>query len=123
MIQRSAEIGLIFDASQDRNGAYNANATAIHLDQDGMYRPDGSPPGKQWNYFVTKSGMDTTQALYINNNDQNSDGSCAFDIRFRHNRNDTANVLFVDGHCGSFRLRQNVNSDIKMSNFYVDTAN
>ena len=116
MISRSSEIVLIMDGSQINDAAhnYNANAVAINLDESGLYRTDGTGPGKQWNAFFTRAGMDLNQGIYVPNNET------VYDIRFRHNKNTTANCLFVDGHAGSFRIKQGVASDATMSNFYVD---
>lgn len=115
-IKRAAEIVLIFDGTQSFDATHkgNCNAFATNLDESGLYRPDFQN-GRQWNYFVTKPGQDLNPAIYVPKDDTN------FDIRFRHNRNDTANCLFVDGHCDSFRLRLGQNSDLKLRNFFVET--
>ena len=126
-IKRSSDICLIFDGSQCNIVGYkpgelhwNANAVAKNLDSSGLGRTDGSAGSKQWNCFVNKSGMDLTMPIYASNGDAPPNTASAFDIRWRHNRNDTATVLYVDGHAGSMRLRFGQNADAKMSNFYVD---
>ena len=118
-IKRSSEIALIFDGTQiyDATHLGNCNAVAVNLDADGLYRSQ-TLGGRDWNYFVTKPGMDSSVAIY----GSNVDGG-AYDIRFRHNRNDTTNVLFVDGHCDSLRIRVGQNADAKLSNFFIDRAN
>ncbi|MDB5327591.1 MAG: hypothetical protein JWM57_3160, partial [Phycisphaerales bacterium] len=63
-IKRGSEIVLIFDAIQMIALNGNANAVAVNLDADGLYRNDASS-GRQWNFFVNKQGMDQTQAIYV----------------------------------------------------------
>jgi len=120
-IRRSSEIALIFDGAQVQSFDWNCNATATNLDNNGLWFSSISPGAKSWNFFVSGAGMDLSQPIWIPNGDSPSAPALAYNIRFRHGRNDTANILFVDGHCGSFRLRQNQNADAKMANFYVDT--
>ena len=119
-IRRSSEIALIFDASQVQADDWNCNATATNLDNNGLYYSSIVPGGKSFNYFVAAPGMDLSQAIYAPNGDSPSIPTIAYNIRWRHNRNDTANLLFCDGHCGSFRLRVGQSADAKMSNFYLD---
>lgn len=125
-IKRSSDIALIFDGSQCNIIGYapgqlnwNSNAVAKNLDASGLGRTD-SQNGRSWNCFVTKAGMDLNTPIYASNGDAPPNTGSAFDIRWRHNRNDTANFLFVDGHADSMRLRFGQNADAKMKNFYID---
>jgi prepilin-type processing-associated H-X9-DG protein/prepilin-type N-terminal cleavage/methylation domain-containing protein len=125
-IKRASDIAIVFDGSQVNivgwtpgELGWNANAVAKNLDQSGVYRTD-KQGSKSWNGFVFKIGMDQTQPIYATNGDAPPNTGSAFDIRWRHNRNDTANMLFADGHASSLRLREGQNSDAKMSNFYLD---
>ena len=63
------------------------------------------------------------QAIFAGNNDWNNndyDPRAYTEIRFRHGRNNTANFVFADGHAETLELKQNVNSNFKLGNLYVN---
>lgn len=118
-IQRSAEICLIWDASQVQALNWNANAVSKNLDQSGYYAKYTNN-GRSWNYLLVGPGIMMGQAIYATNADDPPNTGSGYDIRWRHGKNDTANFLYVDGHADSMRLHFGVNSDAKCANFYVN---
>ena len=125
-IRHSSDIAMIWDGNLNLTALDgNAAPVATGLDQDGLYRNDtGDPNHGPWNYLLAGNGVNMNWAPFASNYDvSNANGNTrtqTAQIRWRHRKNDTANFLFADGHADSISLKQNVNSDLKLRNLYVN---
>jgi prepilin-type processing-associated H-X9-DG protein len=126
-VRYASDIAMIWDGNQNflsLDG--NAAPVATGLDSDGVYRGDNSDPTHHgpWNYLLRGNGVNMQWAPFASNLDvSNLNGNTRTqkaEIRWRHRKNDTANFLFADGHADSISLKQNVNSDLKLRNLYVN---
>jgi len=116
-IRRSTEIVVIFDGAQYFNVNYgNAYAVGDGIDNDGLSN-GGVIGGRQYNWLLTKPGIDLGASVVTRNKDYSSNGVKP-DIRWRHGKNDTTNVAFADGHAESRRLKVG-NSDLTLRNVYI----
>jgi len=131
-IKRSQEIAMIFDGTlvQSVDGAgnfvYQPNFTvpvANALDSSRMYW-SGAQLTDNYNLEAGRKAdesLDLTpqfsgnMAYFNQDSDQNTSN-----IRFRHRRDTTCNVLFADGHCGEFVMKGRFQSDAKRGNFWVN---
>ena len=140
-IRRASEIGLIFDGSLSPNqggtNEWNASDIGNQLDQGYVnwrgatgLTDNYSLPGQYTSYI---NGSERIQLDPISgappgyNTDVDNN---AGNIRFRHGTNNKANVLFVDGHVGTYTLEHctdanhtNQTTDLLRKNFYVNYAN
>ena len=124
-IRRSSDILMVFDGAQILQ-AFDGNAYAVAegLDEGGISRGDFNV-GRQWNYMVVKNGMDLSVSIFTRNQDWPLDNISESEIRWRHGRGkngngNTANAVYADGHAGSVRLREGVDSDVKLRNIFLD---
>ena len=133
-IRRSAEMILIFDATQFVGAAATANYNA---DKDGYNIDDnrikgGDPQTWLVTGYPLANPADMSQPIDAGANTDcryadratalaNGDPNTAGNFRFRHYGNRACNVLFVDGHAGSFNYGSRSTSEIKRSNINVDT--
>jgi prepilin-type processing-associated H-X9-DG protein len=121
-IRRSSEICLIFDASQvfqTEDG--NCLPVANNIDQNGLYTNFSPRPDRQWNYLLATNGINMDATINTPNQDYPQLSSAGQgQIRWRHGRNDTTNILFADGHAGPMQLKKNVNTDLRVRNLYVN---
>jgi prepilin-type processing-associated H-X9-DG protein len=121
--------GAQIQVASSAKGYYNANATPVSYDLSygAIFVPNlsnGVNPvcnylltGQQGNATApTQLGMpifganqDTTLSLYPYR-----------DIRWRHGKKNSANFLFVDGHCETRMLEQGRNTDIHFNNVCLD---
>jgi len=109
-IRRSTEIALIFDGSQDF-GTNRGNAYAVGngIDDGGLYARS---------FLLARPTVNLGESIKTDNRDF-SVGPRA-DIRWRHGKNNTANVLFADGHAESRALTRANASDLLLRNVCVD---
>lgn len=134
-IKRAAEIAMVWDAIQNMDNLWNGNAQPVSngLDQDGYYRFNNIQQGREWNCFIVAQNMDIADAIFAPQNVDWTSG-LGFDpynranIRWRHGGQvsavtGAANIIFADGHAGTFSLRFSKGSDMKISNFYLDNVN
>jgi len=139
-IKRSAEIGLIFDASLApmSNGSWRVggdpgdpvagamNGNAIGIVGNGGLTDD-------WSIYANGANGSTPVDLHpgwsdvvnwpATNTDDGNDVTeiNPFNIRFRHLNNTTMNALMVDGHVQSFTYNANThNTDLLMKNIAVN---
>lgn len=123
-IRRAAEIVLIMDGAQVySNGTPNwwgALATCYKLDGSALY--SGTAPRSYLLYDRpgatngdTIDGGPNVEARFNGNADE-----AAGNIRWRHQRNTTANFLFVDGHVEPRRYKNRNNVDLKRFNINVN---
>lgn len=132
-IKRSSDIVLVMDGSQyfNADGIPGGNAHPVAAGVDGWrsnppysYGCCGVIPfptgGDSWDMNAYGQPVDQI----INQDCQGYNGAQQQNIRFRHGRNDVANVVFADGHAGSFTLKPtsggNFTSDFNRNNFYVN---
>lgn len=108
-VKRSTEIIIVFDGVQyfDANGIPYGNSHPCGNGLDnwransqyswGNAMTTPCPPQNSWddNYNVSVDVGNNKDCNGYNGNQQT--------IRFRHRKNDVANVLYVDGHVGEFR--------------------
>jgi prepilin-type processing-associated H-X9-DG protein len=119
-VRRASEIILVWDGPQffeQLNG--NTFAVANNLDQDGLYYA-ADWGWRQWNYLLVRDGMNLDAAIFTPNSDFNYGGSGLASVRWRHQRNDSCNFLFADGHAEARSLKLGRNADIKVGNCYVN---
>jgi prepilin-type processing-associated H-X9-DG protein len=111
-VRRSAEIALLFDAplapaaaGDNVWGLWQNSGVANHIDNDAAYAP-GYTAGTMTDvkYVFPRSAGDSVNmkplgagGLPNTDSDKNIQN-----IRFRHNKDTTSNVLMVDGHVESF---------------------
>lgn len=132
-IKRSAEIVAIFDGvvMPDLVGAQSWIATAVsyHLDNgqmsgkkpflidDWSMLTAGLTAGSPVDMKPEKAGSVTNPEAYYNSDSTINGGN----IRFRHNRDSTANCLMLDGHVQSFKYnKQSRTTDLVKRNIYVN---
>jgi prepilin-type processing-associated H-X9-DG protein len=109
-IQHSSEIALIFDASVKANeGRWTSSVCAFSIDDGRLYRGtfltdqysiDISDPGIGPGDPISLMPNPSKDVLATNTDQDNNWGN----IRFRHMKNQQANVLMVDGHVENFSL-------------------
>jgi prepilin-type processing-associated H-X9-DG protein/prepilin-type N-terminal cleavage/methylation domain-containing protein len=141
-IQRSSDIILIFDGAvtsgsnnggQGNGGAWSANVEGGALDSSAIY---GSGTYLTDNYSLAQfqpqytAGHPITLSVPVQGwsdaSDLNKDTYNNWgNIRYRHNNNTQTNVLFVDGHCGTFNLKSrgtsaNTTTDLLRKNVNVN---
>ncbi|MFT3784931.1 MAG: hypothetical protein QM770_02035 [Tepidisphaeraceae bacterium] len=124
-VRRAAEIVVVFDGTQDlanTNGRQEAAYYGQNLD-DKRYSSPNAP--KTYLLSNTISGLDLNASITCRNLDYTGadPADAAGDkanIRFRHGKNNQANVLFVDGHCGSFYFKKQDDTSLKRSNIHLD---
>jgi len=125
-IRRSSEIVIVFDGSQyfASNGLWDGNAHPLGNGLNnwrcgvgggwGNELLNPTPPSASWDNAMDapiNTGSNTDCVGYVGNQ-QN--------IRFRHGRNNVANVLFCDGHAGSFAFKGVDKTDLKQRNICVN---
>jgi prepilin-type processing-associated H-X9-DG protein/prepilin-type N-terminal cleavage/methylation domain-containing protein len=113
-IKNSTDIVLVFDGSQywGAGGLSNGNAHPLGTAVDN-WRYNGSYGG--WgngmlNPAPSSATWDNTYGVQVDNI-ANGDcfgynGAGQQNMRWRHGKNDTVNVLFCDGHAGSFQIKK-----------------
>jgi prepilin-type N-terminal cleavage/methylation domain-containing protein/prepilin-type processing-associated H-X9-DG protein len=113
-IRNGAEIALAFDAPQyfaangmpegnshpTANGVDNWRANSLYSWGNGELTP--CTPVNFWD-----NNYDQEVEKMVNKDCNGYNGPEQQNIRFRHGRNDTANVLFCDGHVGAFHIKTN----------------
>ena len=129
-IKRQSEIALIWDGSQTPDGGgtgqWNASALGDQLDAGRIYGWDGNwlcdDPAhtSAIQYYLVGSYPADTSAMNSNTPYWNTDTTQNPDqIRFRHGKNNTANVLFVDGHVEPKHAKGPTDGDFLRSNIQV----
>lgn len=127
-IKRSAEIILYFDGTLDlsgdgTNGA--ASSDGFNIDANRIKAPNPqtwllSYTSQQYN---GSTPVDAGLNLDTMNNNQAADPNFRIgNIRFRHMSNTVANVVFCDGHAGSFHYTSEFQSDLQRKNIHLDNA-
>lgn len=132
-IAQSAEIALIWDASQklgNLSTTSDGNALPVGrgVDQNGLFRGDNNDAPHTWNWMLKGARADGTevnldQAVFASNRDWfNSfpDPKVSSEIRWRHGKNDTANFVFADGHADTRRLKFGKDAEFRLRNLYVN---
>lgn len=131
-IHRPAEVGMIFEGvqrpTQGANGQWGANVTAQELDQgrvnwsNGLvenYPIQGAQYYDAMNWPVDTSVPSSGPDIYWNKDcDQNYN-----QIRFRHFKNTSGNVLMADGHVESFTAKDKYTTNLLRRNAWVYQAN
>jgi prepilin-type N-terminal cleavage/methylation domain-containing protein/prepilin-type processing-associated H-X9-DG protein len=128
-IKRSSEIALMFDGTQKSlsggpsgGDQMGANVTARILDGGRIYwssylTDDRSKDGNWW--MVPSFPIDTTpdggNAANWNKDTDDNWGN----VRFRHGKNDTSNVLYVDGHVQAVRAKGRDSGELLRGNVNV----
>lgn len=118
-IKNSTEIILVFDGTQylGATGTWDGNAHPLGSGLDnwrcgvpyagtngwGNALLNPCPPVNFWD-----NGYDKPLDNIVNLDAMGYNGAQQQNIRFRHGRNDTSNVLFCDGHVGSFHIKANL---------------
>jgi prepilin-type N-terminal cleavage/methylation domain-containing protein/prepilin-type processing-associated H-X9-DG protein len=125
-IKRSSEIAMIWDAVLCFDGSFKSNAQPVSngLDQDGFYYT-ANWGWRQWNYLLNDGSVNLQAAVFTGNKDyyagQPVPGAYRVaDIRWRHGKDDVANLVFADGHAETRRLKVNQGADIKCANIFLD---
>ncbi len=128
-IKRSAEIIVIFDAIQDlsANGNGNAQPVARNMDTNALFfgTDDTSGGGAHKRHFMLDDGTVNffDQPIFAPGKDftdgNYSNGVSIANMRWRHQKNDSANFVFADGHAESRRLKVGLNAEITARNIYV----
>ena len=124
-IQRSSEIALVFDASVKANqGRWTSSVCAFSLDDGGLYHgvfltdeyslDPNVGPGDPISLMPNPS-----KNVLATNTDQDDNWG---NIRFRHMKNQQANVLMVDGHVESFSLFPSFVPDLYRRNIGVNAS-
>jgi prepilin-type processing-associated H-X9-DG protein len=127
-IRRSTEIILAYEATQQLfSEGWNTYGNVDDL----TYNLDSSRVFWDSNAFlnVGDPGLDSPLVTYDSTNRDSTSGgdSARGHLRWRHNGNKVLNVVFVDGHVGSFTGRGTSRGakianggDLKRRNFYID---
>jgi len=125
-VKKPAEIVTIFDGAQyfGAGGLWNGNAHPLGNGLDnwrcgvgggwGNELLDPIPPAVSWDDKLDQSidYPSNTDCMGWSGNQQN--------IRFRHGRNNMANVLYFDGHAGSLLYKAPNNTELKRTNICVN---
>ncbi|MFT3787623.1 MAG: hypothetical protein QM770_15895 [Tepidisphaeraceae bacterium] len=127
-IKRAAEIALIFDGSLKSNsggvaGQWGANVTATQLDQGRIWWSNflTDDPSLDTNWWMTGSFPIDTSSNSGNPANWNKDNDDNWsNIRFRHGKQNEANVLYVDGHVVKHYVKNNNAADILRRNVDVN---
>jgi prepilin-type N-terminal cleavage/methylation domain-containing protein/prepilin-type processing-associated H-X9-DG protein len=134
-VKNSSEIVIIFDGAQylGASGLWEGNAHPLGsgLDNWRCGVPPAAPGvGGTWGHAMlnpspvnwdmnldapTDMGSGNTDCVGWSGNQQN--------IRFRHSKNNRANVLYVDGHAASLNYRRANEHDLKRRNVCVNWPN
>jgi len=128
-IKRATDIALIFDGSLTNttggvSDRWSADPVAKYLDSGRIYWSTFLTDNYSWdnNWWMTASfpidtnaGIGGAAADWNTDNDNNT-----ANIRFRHNKNNTANVLYVDGHVQPSQASNSSNTDLKRGNINVN---
>ncbi len=108
MTRRSTEVMLAVDGVQNLTGIDTVYARAGERLNTGVVAPVGTTAGA----YVSSNPTNDNPIVGSNSpNFENAAGTTNGYVRWRHNRNTSANVLFLDGHVETMRM-----GEIRMKN-------
>jgi prepilin-type N-terminal cleavage/methylation domain-containing protein/prepilin-type processing-associated H-X9-DG protein len=117
---KPSELAVVFDGVQNFNSVPEGNAfpVAIRLDE--------------WRFYFD-TFLRETETLATASTSESIDGGDntdapalgagnSFNIRWRHNDDDSTNVMFLDGHAAAQKYTDQMNTTIKRSNIAVEVT-
>lgn len=127
-LKRSAEICLIFDGIQRMDTTGNADPVAYGLDADALASnpTSGGVSYHKAHYLLDDGSIDFySQPVFAPNEDFYSppyQGYRMSNLRWRHGRNNAANIVYADGHGETRNLKPGINAEVTARNLYVNPS-
>ena len=117
-VQNTAELALIFDATQTLSTDGGAEQIAKNIDDNRLGNAAATNPGITY-LIAGYNDVDLGQSIDGGTNKDDPPTANRSNIRWRHSGNTIANILFVDGHAAGRRYNSQFRTELLRRNVYV----